>query len=67
MLFSDDNYRGKVALVVGCLGHEAAAALEGCGYVRKTGEVELMGALLKRRTEKLADVVFNAVFFNFAA
>lgn len=60
----DDAYRGKVALVIDCSGHESAV-LDGCKVVRKRGEVVLVGVPWKAHTATLAHEILHAVFFNY--
>jgi threonine dehydrogenase-like Zn-dependent dehydrogenase len=55
---------GKVALVLECSGHEAAA-LAGCRVVRKGGEVVQIGAPWRRQTEITAHEILHAVFHNY--
>lgn len=62
--FDDPAYKGKVALVIDCSGHEQVV-LDACKVVRKRGEVVLVGVPWKARTSILAHEVLNAVFFNF--
>lgn len=64
MPLEDDNFLGKVALVVDCSGHESAV-LDGCKVVRKQGEVVLVGVPWRAYTDMKAHDVLNAVFFNF--
>lgn len=59
-----DGYQDRVSLVLECSGHEAAA-VDACKLVRKKGEVALIGAPWKRRTELFAHEVLNLVFFRF--
>ncbi|MBI5095336.1 MAG: zinc-binding alcohol dehydrogenase [Candidatus Hydrogenedentes bacterium] len=57
---------GKVALVIECSGHEAAA-LDGCRIVQKRGEVVLIGVPWRSLAEGLsAHDVMNAVFHRYA-
>lgn len=64
MPLEDSDYAGRVALVVDCSGHEAAA-LEGCKMVRKMGEVVLVGVPWRAYTDLTAHEILKAVFFNF--
>ena len=60
----DDRYAGKVALVLECSGHEAAA-LAACSIVRKRGEVVLVGVPWVKRTDITAHEILEKVFFNY--
>jgi threonine dehydrogenase-like Zn-dependent dehydrogenase len=60
----DRNWRGQAELVVDCSGHEGAV-LDACQFVRKGGEVVLVGVPWRRRTELHAFDVLNAVFRNY--
>lgn len=64
MPVDDAAYRGKVALVIDCSGHEQAV-LDGCKVVRKRGEVVLVGVPWKAHTGVLAHEILHAVFFNY--
>jgi threonine dehydrogenase-like Zn-dependent dehydrogenase len=59
----DAAYRGKVALVIDCSGHEQAVH-DGCKVVRKRGEVVLVGVPWKAHTSLLAHEILHEVFFN---
>lgn len=61
----DPAWRGKVALVIDCSGHEQAV-LDGCKIVRKRGEVVLVGVPWKAHTGLLAHEILHEVFFNYA-
>lgn len=54
----------QVALHVECSGHEQAI-LDGCRCVRKRGEVVLVGAPWKRRTDIYAAELFHVVFHRY--
>jgi len=56
--------KDQVAVVVECSGHEQAA-LDGCKIVRKGGEVVLIGAPWKPRTQISAFDVLHSVFFRY--
>jgi threonine dehydrogenase-like Zn-dependent dehydrogenase len=58
------GYQDLVELVVECSGHEEAA-LGACKLVRKRGEVVLVGAPWKKRSEALAHDLLHPVFFRF--
>ncbi|MEW9310696.1 zinc-dependent alcohol dehydrogenase [Labrys neptuniae] len=60
----DADFRGKVALVIDCSGHEKAV-LDGCKIVRKRGEVVLVGVPWKAYTDILAHEILHEVFFNY--
>lgn len=60
----DAEYRGRVALVIDCSGHEKAV-LDGCRIVRKRGEVVLVGVPWKAHTDILAHEILHEVFFNY--
>jgi threonine dehydrogenase-like Zn-dependent dehydrogenase len=60
----DAEYQDRVSLVLECSGHEAGA-VEACKLVRKKGEVALIGAPWKRRTELYAHELLNLVFFRY--
>ncbi|WP_454817622.1 zinc-binding dehydrogenase [Labrys neptuniae] len=60
----DADYRGKVALVIDCSGHEKAV-LDGCKVVRKRGEVVLVGVPWKAYTDISAHEILHEVFFNY--
>jgi len=60
----DPAYKGKVALVIDCSGHEKAV-LDACQVVRKRGEVALVGVPWKAHTSILAHEILRAVFFNY--
>lgn len=64
MPFDDEEFVGKVALVVDCSGHESAI-LEGCQIVRKKGEVVLVGVPWRAYTDLQAHDLTHAIFFNF--
>lgn len=57
-------YQDLVALVVECSGHEEAA-LGACKLVRKRGEVVLVGAPWKKRSEALAFDLLHPIFFRY--
>jgi threonine dehydrogenase-like Zn-dependent dehydrogenase len=57
----DPNWAGKVALVVECSGHEQAA-LDACKVVQKRGEVVVVAAMWKQRTNLSAFELLNTVF-----
>jgi threonine dehydrogenase-like Zn-dependent dehydrogenase len=61
----DPAVRGEVDLVVECSGHEQAA-LDGARCVRQRGEVVLVGAPWRRRTDLSAHELLDAVFHNYA-
>lgn len=61
----DPALAGKVALVVECSGHEAAA-LDSCRIVRRRGEVVLVGVPWRKLTDLSAHDLLDAVFFNLA-
>jgi len=56
--------KDRVAVVVECSGHEQAA-LDGCNLVRKGGEVVLIGAPWKPRTQLSAFDLLHPVFFRY--
>ncbi|MCC7262282.1 MAG: zinc-binding alcohol dehydrogenase [Candidatus Latescibacteria bacterium] len=58
------GYQDLVELVVECSGHEEAA-LGACKLVRKRGEVVLVGAPWKQRSEAAAHALLHPVFFRF--
>ena len=64
MPLEDNDYAGRVALVVDCSGHEGAV-LDGCKIVRKMGEVVLVGVPWHAYTDLNAHEIIKAVFFNF--
>jgi threonine dehydrogenase-like Zn-dependent dehydrogenase len=64
MPLDDPEWAEQVALVVECSGHEQAA-LEACRIVRKKGEVALVGAPWRRRTEITAQELLHLVFFRY--
>jgi threonine dehydrogenase-like Zn-dependent dehydrogenase len=57
----DPAVAGHVALVVECSGHEQAA-LDGAKVVRKRGEVVIVAAMWKRRTDLSAFELLNTIF-----
>jgi len=59
-----DDLTDHVALHVECSGHEQAI-LDGCRCVRKRGEVVLVGAPWKRRTEIYAAELVHAIFHRY--
>jgi threonine dehydrogenase-like Zn-dependent dehydrogenase len=61
----DPEVKLRVALVLECSGHEAAA-LDGCRAVRRRGEVVLVGVPWERRAELPAFDLLHAVFHNYA-
>jgi threonine dehydrogenase-like Zn-dependent dehydrogenase len=61
----DPSVVGKVALVVECSGHEQAA-VDGCKVVQKRGEVVIVAAMWKQRTNLTAFELLNTVFNRFA-
>lgn len=61
----DPAWKGNVALVVECSGHESAA-IDGCQMIRKGGEIVLAGVPWKRQTERFAQGLLSAVFFRYA-
>lgn len=58
------GFQDQVELVVECSGHEEAA-LGACKLVRKRGEVVLVGAPWKQRSEAAAHALLHPVFFRF--
>ncbi len=60
----EQEFAGKVRLVVECSGNEAAV-LDACNVVAQMGEVVLVGVPWRRYTDLSAHDVTNAVFFNF--
>ncbi len=58
------GYQDQIELVVECSGHEEAA-LGACKLVRKQGEVVLVGAPWKQRSEAAAFALLHPVFFRF--
>jgi len=60
----DPEWAGKVELVLECSGHEQAA-LQGCRIVRKKGEVVLIGAPWRRRTDLWAHDLLTLVFHRY--
>jgi threonine dehydrogenase-like Zn-dependent dehydrogenase len=61
---SDPELSGRVALLLECSGHEKAV-LDGCRIVRKKGEVALVGAPWRRRTDATAHELLHAIFHNY--
>lgn len=61
MPLDDPEYAGKVALVVETSGHEQAA-LDACRIVQKRGEVVIVAAMWKPRTNLTAFELLNLVF-----
>ncbi|MCL4505921.1 MAG: zinc-binding alcohol dehydrogenase [Chloroflexi bacterium] len=59
--FDDPEYSGRVALVVECSGHEQAA-MDACKVVQKRGEVVIVAAMWKQRTNLTAFDLLNTVF-----
>ena len=57
----DPSVVGKVALVVECSGHEQAA-LDACKVVQKRGEVVVVAAMWKQRTDLSAFELLHLVF-----
>jgi threonine dehydrogenase-like Zn-dependent dehydrogenase len=57
----DPDWAGKVALVVECSGHEQAA-LDACKVVQKRGEVVIVAAMWKQRTDLSAFELLNTIF-----
>lgn len=64
MPLEDPDYKGQVALVVDCSGHEAAV-LDACRVVRPMGEVVLVGVPWRKYTDVTAHEIMQAVFFGF--
>ncbi len=58
------GYQDLVELVVECSGHEDAA-LGACKLVRKRGEVVMVGAPWKKRSEAVAHELLHPVFFRY--
>jgi len=58
------GYQDLIELVVECSGHEEAA-LGACKLVRKRGEVVLVGAPWKQRSQAAAHALLHPVFFRF--
>lgn len=61
----DPEWKGRVALVLECSGHESAA-LNGCRIVRRKGEVVLVGVPWKRNTESYAHELLSLIFHQYA-
>lgn len=61
MPLDDSEYTGKVALVVETSGHEQAA-MDACRIVQKRGEVVIVAAMWKQRTNLTAFELLNLVF-----
>jgi threonine dehydrogenase-like Zn-dependent dehydrogenase len=57
----DPEIAGKVALVVECSGHEQAA-MDAAKVVQKRGEVVIVAAMWKQRTELSAFELLNTIF-----
>jgi threonine dehydrogenase-like Zn-dependent dehydrogenase len=60
----DEQWLRQVDLVIECSGHEQAV-LDACRIVRKRGEVSLVGAPWRRRTEIYAQQLLHHVFFDY--
>jgi threonine dehydrogenase-like Zn-dependent dehydrogenase len=60
----DPDWAGQVDLALECSGHEQAA-LQGCRIVRKKGEVVLIGAPWRRRTDLWAHDILTLVFHRY--
>ncbi len=60
----DPEFQDRTALVIECSGHEQAA-LDGCRLVRKKGEVVLIGAPWRRRSDALAHDLLHAIFHRY--
>lgn len=55
---------GRVGLALECSGHEQAV-LDACRVVRKRGEIALVGAHWRRRTDITAHEILRLVFHNY--
>lgn len=60
----DTSFKGTVALVLDCSGHEQSV-LDACEVVRQRGEVVLVGVPWKRRTEIDAHALLDLVFRHY--
>lgn len=60
----DPDWAQQIDLVLECSGHEAAV-LAACRMVRPRGEVALVGAPWRARSEILAHELHRLVFFNY--
>jgi len=60
----DGALKGKVSLQLECSGNEAAAA-DGCGVVKKWGEIVQIGTPWVKKTDRSAYELVRAVFFNY--
>lgn len=61
---ADPHWFDQVDLVVDCSGHEAAV-LDACNFVRKGGEVVLVGVAWRRRTDLTAHDILHTVFHRY--
>ncbi|MCP4164755.1 MAG: zinc-binding dehydrogenase [Chloroflexi bacterium] len=62
--YDNQDYARKVDLVLECSGHEQAV-LDACHIIRPTGEIVLVGAPWRRRTEHFAHELLQLVFNNY--
>lgn len=62
--FDNPQWCEQVDLIVDCSGHEAAV-LDACKFVRKGGEVVLVGVAWRKRADLSAHDILHAVFHRY--